>query len=367
MTAQKEILIYVGTYTRGKSKGIYVYRLDPGSGALEYASKATGLNNPSFLAIDPEQRYLYAVNEIGESAGRPSGAVSAFSIDPGTGELTFLNQESSQGTGPCHLSVDKTGRFVLVTNYASGSVSVLPIQSDGRLGEATDMVQHRGSSVNPRRQEGPHAHSITLDPGNRYAFVADLGLDKIMIYRLDLTQGKLIPNDEPWVQVKAGAGPRHFAFHPNGKYAYLINELDSTLIAFTYDAAHGTLREVQTVSTLPEGFAGTNYCADVHVSPSGKFVYGSNRGHDSIAILAIDEGTGRLSCLGHEPTQGKTPRNFAIDPTGTFMLVANQDTDAIVTFRMDQQTGRLLSTGHVTEVPTPVCIEMIPRGKGAEA
>ena len=224
MTEQnnEEMLVYIGTYTRGKSEGIYVHRMDKSSGALRFASKATGIKNPSFLAIHPQQRYLYAVNEVEGSDGEPSGAVSAFSIEQETGELAYLNRQPSHGDGPCHLSVDKTGKFVLVANYASGSVSVLPIQDDGRLREATDTVQHQGSSVNPKRQAAPHAHSIILDPSNRYAFVADLGLDKIMIYQLDLIQGKLRRNDNPWTQVKAGAGPRHFTFHPNSRYAYVI-------------------------------------------------------------------------------------------------------------------------------------------------
>ena len=213
----EEVLVYVGTYTRGKSEGIYVYRMDPSSGALGFASETTGVDNPSFLAIAPQQRYLYAVNEAGGGAGKPSGAVSAFSISPETGELTYLNQQRSHGAGPCYVCVDKTGQFVLVANYGSGSVAVLPIGDDGQLREATDAVQHEGSSVDPRRQEGPHAHSIVLDPTNCYAFAADLGLDKIMIYQLDLTEGKLRPNEEPWVEVKAGAGPRHFTFHPNDR------------------------------------------------------------------------------------------------------------------------------------------------------
>ncbi len=356
----EEILVYIGTYTQGESEGIYVYRMEKSSGALEFASVAKGVENPSFLDIHPQHRYLYAVNEVGEFAGESSGAVSAFSMDENTGELTFLNQKPSGGAAPCHLSIDQTGQFVLVANYGGGSVASLPIQDDGKLGEATDFIQHQGSSVNPRRQKEPHAHSITIDLANRYAFAPDLGLDKILIYKLDLTQGKLVPNDEPWAQVKAGAGPRHFDFHPSRRYAYVINELDSTLIAFTYDETHGTLEEIETVSTLPEDFSGTSHCADLHVHPSGKFVYGSNRGHDSIVIFAIDEGTGKLTYVGHESTQGKTPRNFGIDPTGTFLLAANQSTDNIVTFRIDQQTGELMSTGHVAEVPTPVCLKMLP-------
>jgi len=355
----KEFRLYVGTYTHGKSKGIYIYRMDPSSGNLEYMGEIVGVENPSFLDIDPKKQYLYAVNELKESDGKPSGAVSAFSIDSKTGKLTYLNKQPSHGIDPCHLSVDKTGKFVLVANYGSGGLSVFPIGEGGRLGEATDVVQHKGSSINPKRQEGPHAHSIILDSSNRYAFAADLGLDKVMIYKFDSTKGKLKPNDQPWAAVKAGAGPRHFDFHPSGRYAFLINELDSTFTAFSYDGTKGELREVQTVSTLPKGFEGTSHCADVHVSPSGKYLYGSNRGHDSIATFAIDENTGKLILVGHEPTRGKTPRNFTIDPTESFLLAANQNTDTIATFRIDRGTGRLLPTGGVAEVPTPVCLKMI--------
>jgi len=250
---------------------------------------------------------------------------------------------------------------VLVANYGGGNVSVLPVQSDGRLGEATDFIQHEGSGADPSRQAGPHAHSINLDPNNLYAFAADLGLDKILIYRLDALQGKLYPGDEPWASVKAGAGPRHFTFHPGGSYAYVINELDSTVTAFAYEGGTGTLREVQTVSTLPEGFSGRNSCAEVQVTPSGRFLYGSNRGHDSIAVFEIDGNTGKLTPRGHESTQGKNPRNFGIDPTGTFLLAANQDTNNVVTFRIDPQTGTLTPTGQTLEVPIPVCIKMLPR------
>lgn len=374
-----EMLVYIGTYTKrepsadpqrqwvyqGRGEGIYLYRLDLSTGALTFVSVVKGIINPSFLAIDPGHRYLYAVNQVVWFAGaaEPGGAVNAFAIDPQTGELAFLNQQPSHGTGPCYLSVDATGRYVLVANYRSGSAAVLPIQNDGRLGAATGTVQHQGSSLHPQRQAGPHAHSITLDPANRYAFVADLGLDKVMIYQLDLTQGKLRPNDQqPWVQLQAGAGPRHFAFHPSRKYAYLINELDSTMTAFGYDETNGTLRELQTLSTLPEDFVGRSHCADVHMAPSGKFVYGSNRGHNSIAIFAVDESTGRLTVVGHEPTGGRTPRNFGLDPTGHYLLAANQDTDTVVVFAIDQQTGKLAPTGQVIDVPTPVCVKMIPRG-----
>ena len=352
----KEVLAYIGTYTATESEGIYVYRLDQSTGALEYVSEATGVENPSFLAIHPEKRYLYAVNEVGQFAGQSSGAVSAFSIDSETGALTFLNQQPSGGGAPCHLSVDATGQYVLTANYGGGSVCVHPIQEDGSLGEMTDFVQHEGSSVNPQRQRGPHAHSIVIEPGNSYAFAPDLGLDKVLIYQICLTEGKLTPNHQPSAQVAPGAGPRHFDFHPSRKYAYVINEIGNTVTAFTYDETDGTLNEIQTITTLPDDFDGTSHTADVHVAPSGKFLYGSNRGHDSIVIYAIDENTGRLTYVDHEPTQGKSPRNFAIDPTGTFLFAENQGTDNIVTFRINQETGKLSPTGHVTEVPMPVCM-----------
>jgi 6-phosphogluconolactonase len=363
---QDNFLVYIGTYTRrdaqilgGRSEGIYIYRFDPVSGTLTTAGKAIGVDNPSFLALHPNRRYLYAANEVGDFDGQPTGAISAFAIDPHTGGLTYLNQQASHGTDPCHLSIDQTGKFVLVANYSSGSVAALPIQVDGRLASASSIIQHQGSSVNPRRQEGPHAHSITLDPANRFAFVADLGLDKVMIYRLDLEQGQLIANDPGWVEINAGAGPRHFAFHPTAHYAYLINEIGSTVTALAYDPAQGSLSVLQTVPTLPADFSGTSHCADIHVHPSGKFVYGSNRGHDSIAIFGVNQATGKLNPLGHEPTGGRTPRNFAIDPTGAYLRAANQNSDSIVVFRIDPDTGRLTPTGHIAQVPVPVCIKMV--------
>ncbi len=355
----QDLILYVGTYTRGKSEGIYVYRMTLTSGDLKLLSIARGITNPSFLAIDPQSKYLYSVNEVEEFAGKRTGAVTAFAVDQQTGELRKMNQQPAQGASPCYITVDPTGKFVLVANYSSGSLAVLPINSDGSLGESADVVQHRGSGANPRRQEGPHAHCIVLDRSGRYAFAADLGIDKVMIYRFDAKKGTLTPNSQPFAQTKPGAGPRHFTIHPGGKLAYVINELDSTLTAFAYDNSKGLLKELQTVSTLPEGFQGNNSCADVHVHPSGKFIYGSNRGHDSIVAFTIDERTGKLSYLAHESTQGKTPRNFGIDPTGAFLLAANQNSDTIVTFRIDQKTGKPSPTGQVSEVPTPVCLKFI--------
>jgi 6-phosphogluconolactonase len=255
--------------------------------------------------------------------------------------------------------VNKTGTYVLLANFMSGSICVLPIREDGHLDDSSDVIQHHGSSIDSSRQQGPHAHAVVLDPTNRYAFVPDLGLDKTMIYKFDSNLGKLTPHEPPWVEATPGAGPRHLAFHPNGRYVYLINELNSSLSVYDYDTNKAALTKIQTVPTLPPDFQGPSTCADLHVLPAGTFVYGSNRGHDSIVIYRIDQHTGRLSTVDHQSTQGKTPRNFAIDPSGTFLLVGNQDSDTIVTFRIDPQTGRLRATGQVTDVPTPVCVKII--------
>lgn len=355
--SQPTIYAYVGSYTDGRSDGLSIFRLDPSTGALTQVGVAGGLPSPSFLAIHPNKRALYAVNEVGSFGGKPGGAVSAYAIDRKTGALRPLNQESSVGAGPCHIIVDATGKCAIVANYGGGSATVLPIRADGALAPASDFVQHSGASVNPQRQEGPHAHSTTLDPANRVAFVVDLGLDKLMAYQLDARRGKLTPNAPPFAAVTAGAGPRHFAFHPNGKYAYVINELGNTITAFAYDAARGALRAVQALSTLPAGFTDTSYCADIHVSPTGRFVYGSNRGHDSIAIFKVDGRSGKLTPAGHQSTLGKWPRNFALDPTNQFLFAANQNSDDIVSFRMNATTGALAPTGLVTRVPKPVCVK----------
>ena len=359
-----QLRVYVGTYTRkaGKgtrkaSKGIYLVHLDTATGRLDEPTLAAEVTNPSFLAIHPSRRFVYAVGEMGSVAGKKGGAVSALAVDRQTGKLTLINQQSSGGAGPCHLVVDTAGRNVLVANYGGGSVASLPIREDGRLGQATSFIQHEGSSVDPRRQKGPHAHGIYLDPAGRFAFVPDLGLDKVVIHRFDATLGSLAPNDPPFATVTPGAGPRHFAFHPSARYAYVINEMGSTVTAFGYDARRGDLKSFQTVSTLPEGFAGNNTTAEIFVHPSGKFLYGSNRGHDSIAIFAVDAATGKLASVGHESTRGKNPRGFNLDPTGTWLVAGNQDTDNVVVFRVDARTGKLRPTGQSVTVGTPVCIE----------
>ncbi len=367
-----EMLAYVGTYTetirfgsgkilQGKGEGIYVYRMNQTSGAMELVSKATGVANPSYLAIDSTRCHLYAVNELKTYEDRPSGTISAFAVDSKTGHLEFLNKRLTHGTDPCHVFVDTRRKCVFVSNFMSGSVCVLPVLGDGSLGEASDVIQHQGSSVDPVRQKGPHAHSVTLDEVNRFVFVPDLGVDKVLVYKFDPERGRLEPHEVPWIKMKPGAGPRHMVFHPSGRFAYLVNELDSTMAVLSYDGGSGTFKELQIVPTLPEGFLGQSTCGDVQVSPSGGFVYASNRGHESIVIYQIDQGTGKLTLVGHASTQGKTPRHFGIDPTGTYLLAANQDTDAIVTFHIDPHWGKLQPTGHVTQVPTPVCVKFLPR------
>jgi 6-phosphogluconolactonase len=354
-----EFLVYVGTYTGPKSKGIYAYRFDPAQDRLTSLGLVGETTNPSFLAVHPNHPFLYAVNELGEYQGAKSGGVSAFSMDRRTGKLKFLNEVPSRGAGPCHLAVDKTGKCVLVANYDGGSVAVFPVLEGGRLGAASTFVQHHGSSVNRERQEGPHAHCIDLSPDNRFALVADLGLDELLVYRFDPARGSLAQNDPPFAKVRPGLGPRHFVFSPNGNFVYLISEMGSTMTAFSYNGAGGSLHELQTLSTLPENFKGQNDDAEVQVHPSGKFLYGSNRGHDSIAVFAIDSRHGKLASVEDVPTQGKTPRGFEIDPTGSYLFAANQDSDNLVVFRIDPQTGRLTPTGQVLEVPAPVCVKFV--------
>jgi 6-phosphogluconolactonase len=352
--------VYVGTSGGAKSKGVYACRFNATTGKLTSLGLVAETPNPSFVTIHPNNRFLYAVNAVSNFDDKKSGSISAFVIDRKTGKLTPLNRQSTGGAGPCHLVVDHTGKRLLAANYSGGSVCVLPLQEDGRLGEATAFMQHAGSSVNPKRQEGPHAHGIYLDAGNRFAFVPDLGLDKVMIYRFDATKGTLAANDPPFVTLKAGSGPRHLAFHPSERFAYVISELSSTLTAFACDTQRGTLKELQTVSTLPEDFRGESTTAEVEVHPNGKFVYGSNRGHDSIAVFAIDQQTGKLTFVERTATRGKIPRHFAIDPTARFLLAENQATDNIFVFRIDPQTGRLTPTEDTVETPAPICVQFVP-------
>ena len=350
-----ELILYVGTYTSGKSEGIYIYRMNRSSGELRFVETVKSIN-PSFLAIDHRKRFLYAVNEISDFGGHASGAVSAFAIDSATGSLKFLNQQESMGSDPCHLVLAKKAGSLLVANYTGGNVAVLTVNPNGALGPVTDVKQHQGSSVK-EQQKGPHAHCVLLDDAHRRLLVADLGLDRVMIYQFDPKTRKLTAGTQPWIQLNPGTGPRHLAMHPNGRFVFVINELNSTITSLKYDGSHGTLTEIETVSTLPSTFTGTSYCADIHFSPSGKFLYGSNRGDDSIVSFAVSPDTGRLTLLGHVPTGGKWPRNFTIDPTGKFLLVANQRTDNVVSFRIDANSGQLVPTGRSYEIPAPVCLK----------
>jgi 6-phosphogluconolactonase len=343
-------IVYVGTYTRPPSRGIYAWRFETASGKLTPLGLAAETSNPSFLAVHPNQRFLYAANED------RTGAISAFAIDPANGRLKLLNQVPSRGSGPCHVAVDPGGKWLFAANYGSGSVAAFPVREDGALGEATGFVQHAGSSVNAQRQSGPHAHSANLSPDGRWLLVADLGLDQILSYRVDAVKGALSPGDPPFTKIAPGSGPRHMAFGRDGRFAYAINEILSTVTVFRYHSARGSLEELQTASVTPEGYSGTKSSAEIAVHPGGKFLYASNRGDSTIAVFRIDADKGTLTLVERVSTQGKTPRTFAIDPTGAFLFAANQDSGNVVVFRIDPATGRLTPAGNVLEVASPVCI-----------
>jgi 6-phosphogluconolactonase len=353
--AEHRYLAYVGTYTDHGSKGIYAYRFDSSNGKLTSLGLAVESANPSFLAEDSSGKFLYAVNETETFNGQPTGAVSAFAIKPKEGKLSLLNQVSSRGKDPAHIVLDRTGKYALVANYTTGSVAVFPVLQDGRLGDATSFVQHKGSSVDPERQAGPHAHAIALSPDNRFAVVTDLGLDELLVYRFDAGKGTL-GSDPQVVKAAPGAGPRHSAFGKDGKFLYVLNEMKLTVVTYSYDAATGALHEVQNVPALTRVVTKGDTAAEIEVHPSGKFLFTSNRGDDSIAVFAIDQRTGMLTRIESDPTGGKTPRHFAIDPTGKWLLAENQDSGNIVVFRIDRKTGRLTQTGETVQVPSPVCV-----------
>lgn len=354
-------LLYVGTYTENgsKSEGIYAYRFDAASGDVTPIGLAVKTVNPSFVAIHPNRRFLYAVNEVGNYQGRKTGAVSAFTIDRTTGKLNFLNQIASGGSDPCYITVDKTGKYVLVANYTGGSISVFPIREDGSLGPASAFIQHKGHGTNPERQEGPHAHSIDMSPDNRFAIVDDLGLDETLVYPFDSAKGALDFDHVKIAKADAGAGPRHFAWGPNGKFGYVINEIGSTVTAFSFDAAAGTLTRIQTIASIPKDFSKLDESAEIEVAPSGKFLYASNRGHDSIAVFKIDANDGKLTLVEYASTKGESPRNFEISPNGSLLFAANEKSDNIVVFRIHQQTGKLEPTGKVLDVGQPVCVRFV--------
>jgi 6-phosphogluconolactonase len=367
-------LVYVGTYTDPAplrrvpaspaspvmgmagptgSAGIYVYRQDPESGTLALLHTAGGVLNPSFLALDPGRRWLFSVNEALEHDGQPTGAASSFALDPATGGLRFLSRQAKGGGNPCHLSPDASGRFLLVANHEDGRVSVLRVDAEGRLGAVTDVHQHEATDPSGRRP--PHAHFVTPDPTGRFILATDTGVDRVYVYRLDPATGRLSLNDPPWGETHAGAGPRHLAFHPSGRYVYANGEADMTLTPLAFDAERGALTPLPAAATLPEGES-SGSTAQVQVHPSGRYVYVSNRGHDSIARFSIDGTTGKVTPLGHVPTQGRTPRNFNLDPTGAFLYAANENGSSVVAFRVDAASGSLTPTGNVTPTPAPVCV-----------
>lgn len=362
-TPPKEYFVYFGTYTNNaKSKGIYRATLDVASGKLSAAAVAAECGDPAFLAVHPNGKFLYAIDERADPVKTPGRGVSAYALDARSGALTLLNQQSVGGSGPCHLSVDATGKCVLVANYGGGSIAALPIGADGQLGSAVSVIQHAGSSVNPARQKEPHAHAIEVSPDNRFALVPDLGLDKVMIYKLDAAKAALTANEPAFAPLPPGSGPRHLAFHPNGRFVYVINELTCTMSVFAYDARRGALSDVQNISTLPPGetVQRGQSTAEVIAHPSGKFLFGSNRGHNTIVVYAVDAATGKLTLVEHQSTQGRNPRHFAVDPTGAWLLAENQGSDTVVIFRIDPKTGKLTPTGQSLEVPVPVSAVFVP-------
>lgn len=356
-----ETLVFVGTYTKSNSEGIYTYRMDNSTGKLTQIAVVGGIVDPSFVVLHPSGNYLYSTSEIDDFGGENVGAAAAYVINRDTGELTLLSQQTTGGTWPCHITIDATGRWVITANYLSGSAAVFPVEADGSIGEAVCVVQHEGGSeVVIERQEGPHAHSANVDLANKHVLVADLGMDKVMVYELDAETGCLDPAATLSVESAPGAGPRHIDFHPGGKWVCVLNEIDLTLSSYAYDSDTGGMTHVHTESTFQGETCDQPSTSDVHFSPDGKFVYSSNRGHHSLAIFAFDESTGKLTFIEHENTRGETPRGFNIHPDGEIVLVGNEGTDTIVEFRRDAETGKLTATGQVIDVPMPVCIKFLP-------
>jgi 6-phosphogluconolactonase len=344
-----------GTYTKGKSKGIYVYSFNHHDGSAKLVDSIS-TPNPSYLAVSPDQRFVYAVSEV--MRGNRSGKVRAFAFDKKNGSLRLLNEQSSVGDNPCYVTIDKTGKWVIVGNYTSGTLAVLPVKLDGSLSPAVSSAEHHGHGTNPGRQEAPHVHSVVLSPDNQFLFVPDLGIDKIMVYSFNNKTGVIAPAKDSVVRLQDGSGPRHFDFHPSGKWAYLVQELSGTVTAFQYNA--GKLKPIQTITTLPSHYDQPFTSADIHVSPDGKFLYATNRdSSNTVAIFKINQQTGQLEPQGHHTTSGKTPRNFNFDPGGDFLLVANQNSDNIVIFRINHKTGGLTDTGNRIDVGNPVCIKWV--------
>ena len=355
--APTRALVCFGSYSTPDKDSVHLFQLNLQDGSLKKLNAVDGLTNPSFLKIHPNGKYLYTVNEVSTFDGKKSGGVTAFALDVKGGKLNKINQQPSGDTGPCHLTVDATGKYVLVAHYGGGSTSVLPIKKDGSVGALVSQIKHKGSSVHSR-QKAPHAHSVHVGPNNKFAFAPDLGIDKVLVFSFDEKTGAIAETKFDGAKLEPGSGPRHFSFHPDGKFAYVINEIKQTVTTFRYNAKRGRLRTLQTLSSVPHPVEG-NSTAEVLVHPTGKFLYGSNRGHNSIAMFRINEKNGKLTALGHESTRGSTPRNFGIDPTGQFLLAANQQSDNVVVFRINQDTGKLKFTGNEIKLSKPVCVRMI--------
>jgi 6-phosphogluconolactonase len=351
--------VFVGTYTDGASEGIYRLSFDPQTGKLSEPQLAAKLENPTFLVVAPNKKSLYSTRELGNDKPAKTGFVHAFGLDAATGKLTPLNFEPTGGPGPCQVALDRDGCHLMTANYADGSVAVFPVDKSGKLQPNSALVRHEGSGPNTERQKKAYAHSIKVDPTGKFALAADLGCDKLFVYRLDQQRGTLTETDAT-IDLPAGSGPRHFVFYPNGKFAYVLNELLNTVAVFSYDGSQGKLEPLQTISTLPDDFTGENTSAEIVVHPSGKFLYTSNRGHDSIATFAIDATTGKLTARGHTATEGKTPRNFALDATGKWLLVGNERSDSLVVFALSDD-GTLKPTGEKAAVPNPACVLVVPQ------
>lgn len=361
--AGENFLVYFGTSTNAKngSKGVYVSRFNTATGELTEPQLAAEAGNPGFLAIHPSKKYLYACGDVTSADGKKAGGISAFGIDSKSGKLTLINQAATTGAGPCHVSVDKTGKVATISNYGSGSISSYAIKEDGSVSPEVSFFQHEGSGADPKRQAGPHAHSMNFSPDNRYAFACDLGLDKVLIYKVDTASGKLTPNDPPFAKTPAGGGPRHLAFHPSGKFVFVNNEMGMSETVFAYDAEKGALTEVETVSTLPEADRGKKglSTAESVAHPNGRVVYVSNRTHDTIAVFACDPATGKLTLLQNVPVEGKIPRNICLDPTGKWLIAAHQDSATAALFKVDQDSGKLTFTGTKVNVPGSICVRFL--------
>jgi 6-phosphogluconolactonase len=355
----EERLVFISAFAPGDKGAIHAYQLDLDTGKLKPFHRTTGVENPFYLAVSPNQKYLYSIHAK-NFGGKEHEQVAAYELTGGAGELKLLNRQSALGSAACYLDIDSTGKSVLVANYSTGSVAAFPVKADGSLGGAAAFQQHAGSSVDPERQKGPHAHCIVVSPDNRFAFAADLGLDQVLAYRLDTAKAKLTPNRQLFVRTPPGGGPRHLTFHPTGKRLYIINELSNSVTAFDYDTDSGILIEKQTIATLPKDFAGKSYCADLKITPNGRFLYGTNRGHDSIAAYRISE-DGRLTLIGIEPSLGKGPQNLAITPDGKLLLCANLPGNNVALFRIDAKSGALMAIGQPASVPSPSCIRILPK------